>query len=219
MTFPPLRPSRPVHLFTGCFLAFSLAGAAAADSEGPSPSKPVPDSSASVFAGGSFWCMEAALEAVPGVDSAVAGYAGGEGPDPGFDAVASGTTGFVEAVKVYYRPGRISYSKLLDVFWKNIDPTRADGQFSDVGAQYRTVLFYKDDSEKAAASASRRKLEASKRFSKPLVTEIAPLVAFHRAEAGHQDYYKKNPARYKAYVRFSGREAFFKKAWGASSGK
>jgi peptide methionine sulfoxide reductase msrA/msrB len=173
----------------------------------------------SVFAGGSFWCMEAAFEAVPGVDSAVAGYAGGEGPDPGFDAVASGTSGFVEAVKVYYRPKRVSYSELLDAYWKNVDPTRADGQFSDAGPQYRTVIYYKDDTERAAAAASRKRLQASERFAKPLATEIAPLIAFHRAEAGHQNYYKKNPARYKAYMRFSGREAFLKKVWGAPSAK
>lgn len=168
-----------------------------------------------VFAGGSFWCLEPVFESLQGVDSAEAGYAGSAGPAPTFDQVTSGTTGWIEAVKVHYHSDRIPYSKLLDAYWRNIDPTRADGQFTDQGPPYRTVIFYATAEERQAAEDSKLKLDRSKRFPKPIVTEIWPAGEFHRAEAEHQDYAKRNGTRYRAYYRFSGREAFFAKAWGA----
>jgi methionine-S-sulfoxide reductase len=185
-----------------------------------------------VFAGGSFWCLEAAFEALPGVDSATAGYTRGQGTrgqgtegkgdeaqgaggrEPDFESVSAGNSPYVEAVRVIFRPERITYAKLLETFWKSIDPTRADGQFSDEGAQFRTIVFHRNEDQRKAAEASRAKLSRSKRFAKPILTAIAPAAAFHAAEAEHQDYHKRNAARYKTYVRFSGREAFFKKAWG-----
>ncbi len=182
------------------------------------PTVPAP-AATSIFAGGSFWCLEAAFEALPGVDSVISGYTGGQGPNPDFESVSSGNSAYVQAVKVFYRPKRVGYAELLDVYWRHIDPTRADGQFSDQGPQYRTIIFYLDDAQKAAAMASRKRLEKSKRFSKPLLTEIAPMTVFYRAEPEHQDYYKKSGGRYRAYLRFSGREAFFKKAWAAKPGK
>jgi methionine-S-sulfoxide reductase len=130
--------------------------------------------------------------------------------------VTSGTTGWIEAVRVHYRPDRISYAKLLDAYWRHVDPTRADGQFTDEGAPYRTVIFYGGPDEQSAAEGSKLKLDRSKRFPKPIVTEIRPAGEFHRAEAEHQDYARRNATRYKAYYRFSGREAFFAKAWGAA---
>jgi methionine-S-sulfoxide reductase len=168
-----------------------------------------------VFAGGSFWCLEPVFESLPGVDSAESGYAGSAGPAPTFEQVTSGTTGWLEAVRVHYHPDRISYAQLLDAYWRHIDPTRADGQFTDDGPPFRTVIFYADAAEAKAAEESKRKLERSRRFPKPIVTEIRPAGGFHRAEAEHQDYAKRNAARYRAYYRFSGREAFFAKAWGA----
>ncbi|MDB5106845.1 MAG: peptide methionine sulfoxide reductase [Fibrobacteres bacterium] len=187
------------------------------------------DADTAVFAGGSFWCMEAALEVLPGVDSVTAGYA--LGPDsadrpgaqplpghnpPDFESVSTGTTAYVEAVRVVFHPKRIGYGKLLDAYWRNIDPTRADGQFSDDGKQFRPILFYADEGQKAAAESSRKRLADSKRFRKPIAAAIAPAAEFHPAEPMHQDYYKRNAARYRTYVEFSGREAFLRKAWGPS---
>lgn len=170
-----------------------------------------------VFAGGSFWALEPVFENLPGVDSAVSGYTGGLSEHPDFESVTSGNSDYVEAVEVYYHPRRIRFAALLDAYWRNIDPTRADGQFSDSGPQYRPVLFYGGEAEKAVAAASRMRLEKSKRFRKPIVVQILPAAAFHRAEAEHQDYYRKSAGRYRAYTRFSGREAFLKKAWGGKS--
>ncbi|MDB5048926.1 MAG: msrA [Fibrobacteres bacterium] len=208
----PLNPLRP----RAVILLFLIGSVVAA----PVPETPEPDSAATaIFAGGSFWCMEPAFETLPGVDSVISGYTGGQGPNPNFESVSSGNSAYVEAVQVYYHPRRIGYSKLLDAYWKNIDPTRADGQFSDEGAQFRTLIFYREEAERIAAEASMKRLQKSKRFSKPLVTEIAEATVFYPAESEHQDYYVKSKARYKAYVRFSGREAFFKKVWGAKPAK
>lgn len=172
-----------------------------------------------VFAGGSFWALEAAFDSIPGVDSAVAGYARPAGdtaalPEPAFDAVAAGNTPWVQAVRVHYDPGRTSYNRLADVFWRNIDPTRADGQFTDAGRQYRTILFCSTGRERKVAENGRAALAKSKRFAKPIVTEVLPPGEFRPAEPEHQDYARRNGPRYKAYVKFSGREEFLRKAWG-----
>lgn len=187
-----------------------------------SPLPPGPDDlDTAIFAGGSFWCLEQAFELLPGVDSATAGYtggqAGGQGPNPNFESVSQGNSSYVQAVRVVFRPARIGYGKLVDAFWKNIDPTRADGQFSDEGAHFRTAVFYLDEAQKAAAESSRKRLARSKRFTKPIVTEIIPATVFYAAESRHQDYYKRSAPHYRAYLKLSGREAFLRKAWGPAA--
>jgi peptide methionine sulfoxide reductase msrA/msrB len=166
------------------------------------------------FAGGCFWCIEAAFEAQEGVAEALSGYAGGDIADPTYEQVCSGTTGHLEAVQVYYDPEKITYEELLEVFWRNIDPTDALGQFADKGSQYRTAIFYNDEVQRQAAEKSRREIQDSGIFSDPIVTEIRPLEAFYRAEEYNQDYYRKNVLRYNTYKRLSGRERFVEETWG-----
>jgi len=172
-----------------------------------------------IFAGGSFWCLEPAFEKIPGVVTVIAGYSGGTLAHPTYDQVSEGHTGHVEAVEVRFNRKTVTYARLLDAFWRNIDPTRADGQFTDAGPQFRTVIFYRDEAQKRAALDSKRRLEASRRFRKPVVTEVSAATAFFPAEEVHQDYYRKNPDRYATYVRFSGRERFFRRIWGSAPGR
>lgn len=167
-----------------------------------------------IFAGGCFWCMEHPFEKLNGVDSVVSGYTGGTKKDPNYDEVTSGRTGHAEAVEVTYDPKKVSYRELLDVFWRNIDPTTRNRQFSDVGSQYRTAIFYHTQAEKKEALVSKEQLAKSGRFKKPIVTEIEPAGDFYVAEEYHQDYYKKNPIRYKLYRSGSGREAYIQRTWG-----
>jgi peptide methionine sulfoxide reductase msrA/msrB len=169
------------------------------------------------FAGGCFWCMEPPFEKLPGVSSVVSGYAGGTEPNPTYEQVSSGTTGHVEAVQVTYDPTVLSYEQLLDVFWRQIDPTNGAGQFVDLGPQYRSVIFVHDDAQRAAAEASKAALEKSGRFDKTLVTQIVPFTTFYPAEDYHQDFYKKNPLRYGLYRRGSGRDQFLEKIWGSAA--
>lgn len=168
----------------------------------------------SIFAGGCFWCMEPVFDAIPGVTETVVGYSGGKEEDPSYDDVASGKTGHAEAVLVRYDPSKVQYEKLLDEFWKNIDPTQSDGQFADRGRQYRTGIFYFDDEQRKLAEESKKKLQESGKFSKLIVTEISPATEFYRAEAYHQEYYKSNAVRYKLYKEGSGRAGFIRKMWG-----
>jgi methionine-S-sulfoxide reductase len=167
------------------------------------------------FAGGCFWCMEPPFDELPGVESTTSGYTGGKEEDPTYEQVSSGATGHAEAVRVVYDPRKVSYEKLLDVFWRNIDPTAVDGQFVDVGRQYRSAIFYHDDEQKRLAEISRDQLAASGRFEGPIVTEIVPAGPFYPAEEYHQDYYRKNPIRYQWYRWGSGRDQFLEKVWGA----
>jgi peptide methionine sulfoxide reductase msrA/msrB len=167
------------------------------------------------FAGGCFWCTEADFEKLPGVLKAVSGYTGGEKENPTYEEVSSGTTGHLEAVQVYYNPSMISFEELLDYFWKHIDPTDAGGQFVDRGPQYRSAIFYHDDEQKKLAEESKEKLSKSGKFDKPIVTDIVKFTEFYEAEDYHQDYYKKNPLRYKYYRYRSGRDQFLKKVWGS----
>jgi peptide methionine sulfoxide reductase msrA/msrB len=167
------------------------------------------------FAGGCFWCVQPPFEKLPGVSAVVAGYAGGTKPNPTYEEVSTGTTGYAEAVQVTYDPAQVTYQQLLDVFWRQIDPTDAGGQFADQGPQYRTVIFVHDDGQRAAAEASKAALEASGRFDKTLVTTIEPFTTFYAAEEYHQDFYKKNPLRYRAYRYGSGRDRFLDEVWGA----
>jgi peptide methionine sulfoxide reductase msrA/msrB len=166
-----------------------------------------------IFAGGCFWCMVPPFEKLDGVKEVISGYTGGQKENPTYEEVSSGTTGHVEAVEVVYDPSKVSYEKLLDVFWRQIDPTDPDGQFVDRGPQYRSAIFYLTEEQKALAEKSKEELDKSGRFDKPIVTEILPASTFYRAEDYHQDYYKKNPLRYKFYRFNSGRDQFLKRVW------
>jgi peptide methionine sulfoxide reductase msrA/msrB len=170
------------------------------------------------FAGGCFWCTESDFEKTPGVLEAISGYTGGHVANPTYKQVSSGGTGHVEVVKVIYDPDRISYEQLLDVFWRHVNPTDGGGQFVDRGSQYRSVIFYSNDTEHNLANASKQKLESSGKFSESIATDILPLDTFYPAEEYHQDYYKKNPIRYKFYRSRSGRDQFLKKTWPQSAG-
>jgi peptide methionine sulfoxide reductase msrA/msrB len=176
------------------------------------PPAPAPENATvATFAGGCFWCMEAPFEDLDGVFSVVSGYMGGDDAATTYEAVSSGRTGHAEAVQVTYDSTRIDYGTLLEVFWNQIDPTDEGGQFADRGSQYRTAIFYHDDSQRVLAEQSKMALEQSQRFQKPIVTEIVPASRFHPAEEYHQDFYEKNPERYKQYRRGSGREEFIAK--------
>lgn len=165
------------------------------------------------FAGGCFWCTESDFEKVGGVKEAVSGYTGGHTRYPSYSDVSGGTTGHAEAVQVYFDPGVVSYGHLLDVFWRHINPTDPDGQFVDRGNQYRSEIFYHNDTQKRLAQASKKKLEKSMVFDKPIVTPITRFVEFYPAKKYHQDYHKRNPNRYKYYRWKSGRDPFIEKAW------
>jgi len=172
-----------------------------------------------IFAAGCFWCTEAAFEEVPGVISAVSGYTGGTLKNPSYEQVSTGHTGHAEAVEVTFDPAKVSYEKLLDVFWVNHDPTVNNRQFCDSGSQYRPAIFYLSDEQKKAAEASKAKYEKLKTFKQPLLTEITKAGAFYPAEDYHQDYYKKNPLQYKFYVTGCGRYARLDGLWGDLRGK
>lgn len=165
------------------------------------------------FAGGCFWCMEAPFEKLEGVKEVVSGYTGGHKDSPSYEEVSDGTTGHAEAIEVLYDPSEITYSELLDVFWRQIDPTDAGGQFVDRGSQYRSAVFYHTEEQRKLAERSRKELGRSGRFKEPIVTEIVPAVKFYRAEKYHQDYYKKYPVRYRIYRFNSGRDRYMKKIW------
>lgn len=170
-------------------------------------------------AGGCFWCMEPPFEQLPGVVSVVSGYAGGQKPNPTYEEVSSGGTGHAEVVQITFDPARTSYEQILEVFFRNIDPTDAGGQFVDRGSQYRPAIFYHSEAQKATAEKVRARIAASGRFKKPIATEITKLDAFYPAEEYHQDYYKKNPYHYKRYRTGSGRDDFLRRIWGESGGK
>jgi peptide methionine sulfoxide reductase msrA/msrB len=165
------------------------------------------------FAGGCFWCTEADFEKTAGVTKVISGYTGGKKENPTYEEVSAGNTGHVEAVQVYYDPEKIGYEGLLDVFWRHIDPTDSGGQFVDRGGQYRSAIFYHDEEQKMLAEKSREALEKSRNFQKPIATEILKLSKFYPAEEYHQDYYKKNPLRYKYYRFGSGRDQFLESVW------
>ena len=178
-----------------------------------------PDARATaIFAGGCFWCEETAFEGLPGVFSVVSGYTGGQKKNPTYEQVSSGGTGHAESVEVTYDPGKISYEKLLEVFWHNVDPFQKDGQFCDHGTQYRSAIFPRDEAQRKAAEESKRRLEEEPRFKGKIVTQIVPASTFYPAEEYHQDFYKKNPARYNSYRQGCGRDARLKEIWGTAAG-
>ena len=166
------------------------------------------------FAGGCFWCMEEAFENVEGVLSVTSGYMGGTVANPSYEEVSAGRTGHAESVEVVYDPARVSYQKLLDAFWHNIDPTTPNAQFCDYGNEYRTAIFFQTDEEKRLSDASKLAIEQSKRFKAPIVTQIVMASQFYPAEEYHQDFYKKNPVRYKFYQSSCGRAKRLEELWG-----
>ena len=166
------------------------------------------------FAGGCFWCIEAPFDQVEGVVEAVSGYTGGERENPTYKEVSNGATRHIESVLVTFDPETVSYSQLLDIYWRQFDPTDAGGSFYDRGHQYTSAIFYHDEEQRALAEASKRALDASGRFDKPIVTPIRPATSFYPAEDYHQDYYLKNSRHYKRYRRGSGRDRFIEKTWG-----
>ena len=170
------------------------------------------------FAGGCFWCMEPPFDELDGVLSTTSGYTGGDEEDPSYNQVSSGATGHTEAVRVVYDPAKIDYDRLLHVFWRNIDPTARDRQFCDVGSQYRSGIFVHGDEQGRLAEASLRELEGTEPFGGEIVTTIEPAEAFWPAEEYHQDYYRKNPLRYKTYRRGCGRDSRLRELWGDEAG-
>ncbi len=174
------------------------------------------DVALATFAGGCFWCMEAPFDVLPGVISTTSGYTGGFKDNPTYEEVSSGRTGHAEAVQILYDSTRISYARLLEVFWHNIDPLAANRQFCDSGSQYRAAIFYHNEEQHSLAEASKQKLEQSGRFKPPIVTEIVPVSKFYAAEEYHQDFYKKNSLHYKAYRAGCGRDRRLQELWGES---
>ena len=166
------------------------------------------------FAGGCFWCMEPPFDKLDGVISTTSGYAGGEEPNPTYDSVSAGRTGHAEVVQVVFDSSRVSYEELLYVYWRNVDPVTSNRQFCDGGQQYRTAILAHDDVQLVAAVASKKALEATGRFDRPIVTEIVQIGHFTPAEDYHQDYYQKNPIRYGYYRRGCGRDARLEVLWG-----
>jgi peptide-methionine (S)-S-oxide reductase len=189
-------------------LVLSFGVLASARGQGGEPQR----SAIATFAGGCFWCVEADFDKVDGVISTTSGYTGGRTANPTYEQVSHGGTGHAESVEIVYDPAKVSYKKLLDVFWHNIDPLAKDRQFCDHGDQYRSAIFYHDEEQRALAEAS--KAEVEKRFEQPVATQIVPAGPFYKAEEYHQDYYKKNPIRYKFYRYNCGRDARLEELWG-----
>jgi peptide-methionine (S)-S-oxide reductase len=194
------------NLLLGAALSIALAGSAGAQSSGKA--------AVATFAGGCFWCVESDFDKVAGVISTTSGYIGGRSANPTYKQVSGGGTGHTEAVQIVYDPARVSYEKLLEVFWVNHDPLTPNRQFCDGGSQYRAGIFYHNDEQKKAAEASKAKVIASGRFKQPVVTEIVAAGPFFKAEDYHQDYYNKNPVQYKFYRWNCGRDQRLKHLWG-----
>jgi peptide-methionine (S)-S-oxide reductase len=193
-------------------LAIFLVGSWTVQSDSQAAGNGIP--SKAYFAGGCFWCMEEAFEKVEGVLSATSGYMGGTVANPSYEAVSAGRTGHAESVEVVYDPAKVSYQRLLDAFWHNVDPVTPNAQFCDHGSQYRSAIFFQTEEEKRASDASKQAIEQSKRFNEPIVTQIVMASQFYPAEEYHQDYYKKNPFRYKVYKYNCGRAKRLEELWG-----
>ena len=189
---------------------FGLAAGAWAQNKAAAPAS----TAKATFAGGCFWCMEPPYDKLPGVVSTTSGYMGGNTKNPTYESVSTGRTGHTEVVQVEYDPTKVTYSTLLEVFWRNIDPTQRDGQFCDHGSQYRTGIFYHNEEQKKLAEASKAALQKNKPFKGDIVTEVTQAPEFYAAEAYHQDFYKKNPTRYKIYRSGCGRDARLQALWG-----
>jgi len=205
---------------TACWMAVCLGlvacgpGQASSPEDAPSPGASDPGTAVAIFAGGCFWCMEGPFDALEGVVSTTSGFTGGSVADPSYEQVVRGGTGHVEAVQVIYRPAQLSYERLLEVFWRNVDPLDATGQFCDRGPSYRSTIFVRDAEQRRLAEASKQALERSGRLDAPVVTEIRDAAPFYPAEDYHQDYYRKNPIRYRFYRTGCGRDRRLEELWG-----
>ena len=188
-----------------------IAACTIANSQGQNPSPT--ETRTAVFAGGCFWCIQPAFDKAKGVIKTVVGYSGGSEPNPTYELVSSEKTGYRESIQITYDPAKISYDQLLEIYWRQIDPTQGDGQFTDIGPSYRAAIFYGNDDEKRVAEASKEKLARSGKFNKPIVTEILPAVKFYQAEAYHQKYYQQNPENFEAFEQGSVRTSFKEKTW------
>jgi peptide-methionine (S)-S-oxide reductase len=195
-----------------------LVAAAALTASAHAQQKPAPGLEQAILAGGCFWCMEPPYDKLPGVVSTTSGYIGGRTKNPTYEQVSTGSTGHTEAVQVVYDPKKVSYQQLLEVFWRNIDPTTANAQFCDHGSQYRSGIFYLNEEQRKLAAASREQIERTKPFREPIVTEVTAATTFYPAEEYHQDYYKKNPIRYKFYRSGCGRDERLEQLWGKKAG-
>jgi len=196
-------------MITRLFVSLLLAFAVLTNAAEPTPA----NTKKAIFAGGCFWCIQTPYDKAKGVVKTIVGYTGGSAEDATYEKVSSHRTKHREAIEVTYDPAQISYEQLLDIFWRNIDPTQADGQFYDIGPNYKAAIYYANDDEKKAAESSKETLAKSGKFSKPIVTDILPAMPFYPAEDYHQKYYLKQPADYEAYHNGSGREKFFEKTW------
>jgi methionine-S-sulfoxide reductase len=199
------------RVLTGLFI--SLLALSIVDLTNGQSASPVATKKA-VLAGGCFWCIQPAFDKAPGVIKTMVGYCGGTEPNPTYELVGSEKTKYRESIEITYDPGKITFDKLLDIYWKQIDPTQADGQFTDIGQSYRAAIFVSDNEEKKIAEASKEKLAKSGKFDKPIATEILPAMKFWPAEEYHQKYSEKEPARFEAFEHGSGRTSFQKKKWG-----
>jgi methionine-S-sulfoxide reductase len=206
--------SNPDNMNRILLLTLGCAALAITITQGAAQSSPVGTTRAAIFAGGCFWCIQPAFDKAKGVTKTVVGYSGGTEPNPTYELVTSEKTKYRESIEVTYDPAKISYDHLLDIYWRQIDPTQTDGQFTDIGPSYRAAIFYANDDEKRIAEASKEKLARSGKFNKSIVTEILPAMKFYPAEAYHQKYYQQNPEYFEAFEKGSGRVSFEKKTWG-----
>jgi peptide-methionine (S)-S-oxide reductase len=200
-------------VLVACAMCLATGAAAASDAE-PADEQAARRTAVAIFGGGCFWCMEPPYDKLDGVLSTTSGYTGGHVPDPTYKQVSAGQTGHVEVIEVRYDPDVVSYETPLDVYWRNVDPVAVNRQFCDVGPQYRSVIFVVDDEQRRLAEASRRTLADSGRFDRPIATEILDAATFYPAEEYHQDYYIKNPVRYRFYRSNCGRDRRLKELWG-----
>jgi len=196
------------------YLLTALALSAVALATSVAQESSAPSTKTAVFAGGCFWCMQPPYDQAKGVVKTIVGYTGGQKSDANYSEVSNHRTKHREAIQVTYDPAQVSYDQLLDIFWRNINPTQADGQFHDIGLSYQATIYYSSDDEKRAAEQSKQKLAESGKFQKPIATEILPATPFYPAEEYHQKYYLKNPAEYQAYHVGSGRVSYLEKIWG-----
>jgi len=207
-----------MRLLAASIAALAVLGAFPGETAATEMPKVPPGDQVATFAGGCFWCMQEDFDKVTGVAHTVAGYTGGHTVNPTYEEVSSGTTGHAESVEVIFDPKKVTYKRLLEVYWTSVDPTVKDQQCCDVGTQYRTAIFYHDEEQRKEAEASRKQIEATKPFKAPIVTAIEMAGAFYPAEEYHQEYYLKNPVRYEFYRKGCGRDARLKELWGARAG-
>jgi methionine-S-sulfoxide reductase len=211
-TLPSLLLSNVDNMKSAQFLAIAALGLLV-DLSTAQTSSPITTRTA-VFAGGCFWCIQPAFDKAPGVLKTIVGYCGGTEPNPTYELVGSEKTKYRESIEISYDPAKISFNQLLDIYWRQIDPTQADGQFTDIGPSYRAAIFFGSDEEKKIAEESKQKVAGSGKFKKPIVTEILPAMKFWPAEDYHQKYYQQNPEHFEAFEHGSGRVSFQKKNWG-----